>query len=369
MLKLKDLVSQKSTTIGTADFTLSPTGIAGYLRFEDAVLPDEFFTYAAHGITAGGVRTGEFETGVGRLVDTGAAFAVERCMVLSNSAGSAPDKLAFSSGDKVVSVALLGAQANTLRMAHAAEGDMPVIYVRSTGNDANSGFSSDSGGALATLQAAVDLAGALFAVSIIDVGAGSFGSVYLEGSDINVSIVGAGRSSTTIGAVVASGGARVGVFNALVVNGSGVGIVAEGAGTFVELGLYDDAANTISFGACSGGHMLARFGGRIRAGDYHVAGGCSAGAHLKAYAGGVITTGGEHTVDANITLSGGWANCSPGGGYIDFTAMATNTFTLGGHTVTGPRYAVNGPSVIDSGGGGATFLPGTTSGSGTGVYL
>jgi hypothetical protein len=72
------------------------------------------------------------------------------------------------------------------------------------------------------------------------------------------------------------------------------------------------------------------------------------------------------TITANLTFSSFVAAGSLA--HIDAWSV---TFTLGSFTVTGARYSATSNAVIHSGGGGASYFPGSTTGSTStgGVYL
>lgn len=357
-----DLVKQLTTTVGTGDFVLSAS-LLGFRDFSVALDVADCFVYEAHVVDGAGARTGVFEIGIGQyFVDTG-IHKIRRSVILNSSNVVPATPVDFAAGSKHVYITVGGAQAAGLKVGPTLDGFPVRIYVRAGGNDSNSGFGADNGSALATLQAAVDLALSGFSTAMIDIGPGVFAGANtwsLNDVSCNIALIGAGRASTTIGSFTATPGVSVTVFDVLVVSASEVGLIADGYGALIEVGGYDDFDLLIGFGACPAGHVLARMGGQVRLGDYRVQGGCSAGAHLAAYGGGVIDVLGEHTLGASVTMAGGWAKVDRGLGYINFE---NDSFVLGGFTVTGPRYDVRGNGVVYTGGRGATYLPGSVAGS------
>lgn len=133
-------------------------------------------------------------------------------------------------------------------------------------------------------------------------------------------------------------------------------------------GLRAEAGNRISFtgvnfGACSVAHMQTNAGGVIQcAGSYTISGGGAF--HIYAANGGVVDYGAASitvTLAANVTFSTATVKlanlCA---GHID---SGNVTWSLGSFAVTGKRYEVTGNSVLDTDGGGASYIPGNSSGS------
>jgi hypothetical protein len=360
MLRMEDLVKQATTTTGTGDLTLGASQ-TGLRDFSNALLDLDYLTYEVHGVDVNGQRTGQFETGIGQYHLDGATPKLRRCLVLANSSDTAPLPLNFSAGAKHVYITLTSAQARGVKIADMGE---EALYVRTDGNDDNSGFVDSSGGAFLTLQRAADVALECFSSAVIVVGAGTFGDVSFEAYDgqaHSIILFGAGRASTTVGQVYIKSKVSVSVFDVSIASAAGRGVSVDGPGAYFFTGQNSDPAKTTSFGACANGHLLVKKGGRAELMDYHVAGGCSAGPHIELIGshGASVQASGEQTIDANVTISGGWVK-GRGPGYVDYLS---NTFVLGGHTVTGIRYDLQGGAVCDTHGGVGTFLPGDSAGT------
>lgn len=358
---INDLVKQVTTTSGTGDLTLGAS-VAGYRTFESAIPDLDHVVYEVHAVDVGGTRTGQFETGIGQFWMDGATPKLRRAWPLTNSAGTAPLPLSFSAGTKHVYITLAGAQANGLLISNDGQGNTPWLYVRSGGNDDNSGFGSSNAEAFATIEHAVEVALACFSKVNIDIGAGTFGNVLIDqGTGIrtgcDIMIVGAGRASTTIGYVYVSGNNSLSLFDVTIVHATQVAFTVAGPAKAIT-GLFYEDEYTLSFGACPAGHVLVQSGGNVRLGDYHIAGGCSAGAHIIAEDTSLVIIGGEQTLDASVSFSSGTVVART----LSCVTL-NNTFTLGAFAVTGKRYDVTGNAVVNTDGGGSTYIPGSVAGT------
>jgi len=368
--RIDDLVKQATTTAGTGDLTLG-AALDGFLEFASQLDDLDYLTYEVHAVDASGARTGQFETGIGQFWLDGATPKLRRGLPLTNSAGTAPAPLSFAAGTKHVYIAITGAQARSLKIFDGIDGEPVALFVRADGNDSNSGLADSSGGAFATLQRAGDVAASCFSMATIVVGAGSFGDLFMStpaSGTLRLSIIGAGRGSTTIGGVVIGDGVDAGIFDVLVTNADGRGITVMGHGAACFIGENNDPAKTLAFGPCLAGHILIKNGASLALMYYHVTGGCAAGPHIEINGVARATVSGKQQIDANVTIADGWVK-GRGPGFIDF--MDGNVFTLDGHTVTGPRYDLQGNCVCDTHGAGASYLPGNTAGSSAsgGQYL
>lgn len=356
---INDLVKQVTTSSGTGDLTLGAS-LAGYFTFE-AMTPDlAHLVYEVHAVDVGGARTGQFETGIGQFWMDGATPKLRRALPLTNSAETAPLPLNFSAGTKHVYITMASAQAKGVKIDNDGQGQVPWLYVRSGGDDDNAGFGPATTEAFATIERAVEVALECFSRASIDVGAGTFGDIFIDpniGYRCDLTVVGAGRGSTTIGSVYIGGEITLSLFDFSFSHATAVALTVE-KGASAKIGVYSVDANTIAFGACPAGHMLARSGGRLTLGDYHISGGCSAGAHIVSETTALLSIGGEQKLDASVSFSGGVMvakslSC----------VTANNTFTLGGYTVSGKRYDVTGNAVIDTAGAGASHFPGSVAGT------
>jgi hypothetical protein len=244
-----------------------------------------------------------------------------------------------------------------------------TYYVRTDGNNGNSGLANTSGGAFQTLQRAydviiqtLDLGGWNVTVQIADgtYGGGlavtqpwsGGGAVTLQGNsgtpaNVVISTTGADCFSTT--------GVLPGVLTIkdikLQTATSGSGINHQAIGVLQFSG--------INFGACATVHMFASVSGAnvICTGDYTITG--NTFAHVVASQSAAIKIQSK-----TVTLSG-----TPAFGLAFAYANPTGTLMLDGNvysgSATGVRYNASNGGTIYTGGAGTTYLPGGTAGVGT----
>lgn len=355
MFTVKDCVSQTTTTTGTDDFVLAAR--AGFLRFSDAFIGNPFFfVYEAHAVDGAGLRTGDFETGIGQFFNDAGVHKIRRLRKLSGSDPVPSGEettlplLDFGVGTKIVSLVVGAAQVEGLRIGRDQAGEPVTLYVRTDGSNGNSGLINTADGAFRSLDHAMGEALAYYAGAKIMVGPGSF-SAGIANDPGKVTIIGAGSASTTIGGVYVQAGQECVVSNCRVVSAGGVGLSASGTGALIVA--YD-----IEFGACDYAHALAGLGGTVDLDNYSVSGG--SGAHLRAEPFGRIVCRGPATLLDNFALTDGWVVCNKGLGYVDYDG---GVIDLAGHTVTGKRYDIRAGSVCNTYGGGESFLPGSVAGT------
>jgi len=244
-----------------------------------------------------------------------------------------------------------------------------TLYVNgSTGSDSNDGLSAAT--PFATIQKAIDVVSGTLDTSIytvtIQVAAGTYtaalickqligsGSVQLFGdatTPANVTI------SVTNGHCLATDGIRgykIKGFK-LTTSGSGDCIRSIGGGK-IEIN------GNMNYGACAGAHMFAGSKGVITnlANSYTVSG--APNIHWQVGQDGLLAVEAlTITLTASITVTN-WAYAQ------DLSEIVCDgiTFSLGGNTVTGVRYGAADLSIINTGGGGASYLPGSSAGSSSG---
>ena len=247
-----------------------------------------------------------------------------------------------------------------------------TYYVRSDGNDSNTGLVNSAGGAFLTIQKAIDT------VSGLDIGtqnvtiqvgdALTYGPVLVNGPWLGSGIVTLlGNTGTpanvvitnpTAGAsaVTAQGGGRLTIKGFKVVaNGGGAGSAGLKAATGGSI-LFE----SIDFGACSRQIQAAGATVQWTGGTYNI----SAGAvnHWFTSAGGsIIVEGATINTAGAPAFSSAFANISN----LGIAFVDGNTFT--GTGATGSRYAVVGNGVLYTAGAATTYLPGNAVGTtGTG---
>lgn len=243
-----------------------------------------------------------------------------------------------------------------------------TYYVRTDGSNSNTGLVNNAGGAFLTIQKAVDTAAALD-LSIynvtIQIGTGTYADAVAFKSYIGTGPITIQGDLTTPSNVTSS---LTTSFNFSAVNVTGrwrvAGIKLTNTGNFIA-GIYCENStvewSNIEFGAFSGTssvHLQVGFGGVLRSyGNYSISGG--AVAHIYATLGAVISNIGR---TINITGTPAFSNWFAGIFSGSLLQINGNTF-LG--AATGARYSVATNSVIDTNGGGASYLPGGSSGSAT----
>lgn len=237
------------------------------------------------------------------------------------------------------------------------------VYVNaSTGSDSNNGTSGSPWltiqHAINVIQSSIDFNG--FSVTI------NLSGTFTAGGSINGALVG-------------------GINNPLIIDGGGSGIINVGSSSIcVEASGYSivkiqnitlessgsasygaDAANGaeiiigsgVTFGAFSGGAHLSvsQFGNIQSSSNYTISG--SALSHLNLSGFGTISMGGNTvTLTGTPAFSTAFASCS------NNSSLFVIGTTFSG-SATGSRYTSFNNGVINTAGGGASYLPGSTSGS------
>jgi len=239
-----------------------------------------------------------------------------------------------------------------------------TFYVRTDGNDLNSGLANTVGGAYRTWQGAYnalmkyDLAGFTATVQVGD-------GVYTGGLSCLVPIFGGtvvwqGNAASPANVVLSTTGT-----DAIVVRGQGHNI------SFKNFRIQTTGANChglhalkdglctfqgIDFGACGGNHMDAEQSGQIICtGNYTISGGATS--HWATYSIGQVNVRGF-----TVTLTGTPA-FSVGFAYAETNSIQyvdANTFT---GAATGQRYQSKTNAVINTNAAGANYLPGNSVGS------
>jgi hypothetical protein len=356
-LKFADRVKETTTSTGTGNKALSGP-VVGFRSF-DAAAGLAPFCYEIHAVDAGGVPTGEWETGIGRV----RSGDLESLLVLSSSAGgSAVD---FAAGTKVVSLTVPGEFCQTIPRSSS---NVTEFYVDTayggSGRDDNDGLSDTR--PFATLAHAVSV-----------VAREITGNAYINviGDYWSQTKLPYRSAKSGICTINSGGMTRIAIGQPIVAEGSGDGWkfanieLGGNSGLIVDYGSAVTLGNGVGFSGTSGSQIIVRNGGLLTAlSGYEILGGSGAGAHLDVDAGGLAKVAGEIQFAADCDYPAGFVRCHRGLGHID---IADATFTLNGHSVTGQRYNVNGNGVCWTNGGGATFLPGNAAGTETngGKYL
>jgi hypothetical protein len=236
-----------------------------------------------------------------------------------------------------------------------------TYYVRTDGNDSNTGLADNAGGAFLTVQKAVDVACALDMMIYnvtIQLGAGTYTSSvlmkpFLGSGRIRI----LGNTSTPSNVVIsttshcfATTGAFMGIYQLdgmKLVSSAGNGIQVAHSGANVKY-------SAIEFGACSI-HAFCSWGTLVATGSYSITGG--AFNHIGCFNNGnVETTGITITLTGTPAFTGAYCRARAGG----VAAVHSSTYT---GAATGSRYDVSGNAVINVNGAGTNFLPGNAGGT------
>ena len=303
------------------------------------------------------------------VVGDGAAQKIFVALPASTAAGD----LIYLSGTKVLSRLAAGTALQTLRQnsgltapewatAREVLTTARTYYVRTDGSDSNTGLVNNSGGAFLTIQKAVDTVAGLdcsIYTPTIQVGAGTYtGGVTLK-SIVGADVIIVGDETTPANVLISVTSATC--FFADGISGvwhlRGVKMQTTTAGNCIT------AANgakikmqNVAFGACASFHMqVYGFATITLTGNYSITAGALA--HLA------INSAFYGAYGRTITLTG-----APAWGLSMFDAsmlgaVDLRTLTFSG-AATGKRYNITSGGVIDTNGGGASFIPGSVAGTG-----
>lgn len=241
-----------------------------------------------------------------------------------------------------------------------------TYYVRSDGSDANDGLSDSAGGAFLTVQKAVDSAATLYCgpyTVTVQIGAGTFNEgtyLYVPGNgNLRLVLAGAGASDTTIAGttygIQISGACQVTLRDLKLVGASVTFWARYGAQVFLR--------GTLEFGTGSARLIGADNGAYVEALSCTIRIGVANSAYF------LYATGGGHIYfGSGVTV----ATTEP----VTFTATVSSTLTAIAQiiasqvswdetngAISGARYFATGNAVLNTAGGGASYIPGSTAGS------
>lgn len=235
-----------------------------------------------------------------------------------------------------------------------------TYYVRTNGNDANTGLANTSGGAFLTLQKALDVAAALdlngFNVAI-QVGDGT----YTDGGVVSSPWVGKGT-------VTLQGNA--GTPGNVIVNPAGNAVTVDNGGRL--------AVKDMELRSTGAGCLLATRGGLIQFQNLRF-GAASSGRHIAALSSSFIEATGNYAIvgsaQRHLVADGGDIDISGRTVTLTGTPAFSQYFAVGesariqavgctfSGSATGVRYIALACGVIHTNGGGASYLPGNSAGS------
>jgi len=239
-----------------------------------------------------------------------------------------------------------------------------TYYVRTDGSDSNNGLANSSGGAFLTIQKAVDTIAKIDCAGFtptIQVGAGTWSALVTLKDTIGGQPILLGDETTPANVTLSR---------------SGVCILADGLNTLWKIrGLklttsgggnhaikLDNGARmtfqNLNFGSCGGYHIYAGVNCSVSStGPYTISGG--APCHFAIFSSKIVLAASTITVTGTPAFSVafvyaqdcGILNANSGSG-VAFSGAAT-----------GSRYNIQYNSAVDTNGGGATFLPGSSAGT------
>jgi hypothetical protein len=244
-----------------------------------------------------------------------------------------------------------------------------TYYVRTDGNDSNSGLENTAGGAFLTIQKAVDVALNTLDFGgfnvIIQLGDGT----YTTGANIVGPQVGRGTltiqgNATTPGNVVISTTNAHGIAldRGALVSVRDLELRTATSGVALRVSQAHASVTNVIFGAAATFHMQA-YGGLLSLNNYTIAG--STPVHLHVSFGGTA-----YIENKTITLTG-TPNFSTSFAYLEMCGVfRAQSVTFSG-SATGIRYYALMNAAIQTLGGGANYLPGNQAGqlSTGGQYL
>lgn len=345
---IADHVKETSTTTGTGALTLAGA-MTGFQTFAAKCAVGDTVYYGIQAVDGSGLPTGEWECGLGTY---SAANTLTRTTVTSSS--NSDVAVSFAAGTKQVFITLPAAQAAWARERLTAD---RTYYVRTDGNDNNSGLANTSGGAFLTIQKACNVAAgidaALFQVTVqIADGTYTTGAVVapmhgalplvIRGNNTTPSNVHVNVTNTCF--LVTQASAYVQVLD-MKLSATTLGLSAAPFG-FIEYG-------NVVFGTAGNRHVNAQYHGHTNAvSDYTISGGAQC--HVMVANGATSRIVGRTvTITGTPAFSVAFASASDAGSL----AIISNSFS---GSATGPRYLAATNGVISA--GGAT-LPGDTAGT------
>lgn len=270
--------------------------------------------------------------------------------------------VAYPTVDDGTNIRILSVLASDIRALLLPSGTQ-TLYVRTDGNDANDGSANSAGSAMATVNAAVARATSLYSLAgrsiTIRLGnAGTYAPFLISNSAGQITILGDTANQ-----------------DSYIIQGSTPGFVAGANVQLRGVQLYNSATTNNT--------LEAAYGGAVDCANvtFSGSGGGTGTAHALSSPGGSITfsgpvkfqsnqaimifgNGGPVTIQSGITVtfsgaptvSVATAAARGGSGYIRASGA-----TMTG-SVTGPRYSTALNGVIDTGGAGANFFPGSSAG-------
>lgn len=260
----------------------------------------------------------------------------------------------------------LSVDTNTYRTLLTAD---TTYYVRTDGNDSNTGLVNTAGGAFLTVQKALNV------VSMIDfnnfnVTIQIADGTYTQALTLGFCLIGTGSltiqgNTGTPTNVVLTNNTAANTFllaSHVAVNRTNlkafkVANSSTGGGILAQNGSYFQVSQ-LDFGACGGTQLRVDSGASCQLnGNYTISG--AAPIHYQVLFGGLI-----NSITAITVTNTGTNNFSNAFAVAQYPATLRHfSATFTGGTITGKRYAVSLNGVIDTNGGGANYFPGNSAGT------
>jgi hypothetical protein len=240
-----------------------------------------------------------------------------------------------------------------------------TYYIRTDGNDGNTGLVNDAAGAFLTIQKALNVISADLDLGGYDVTIQIADGTYTGANTVN-SFVGRGsiyilgNNGTPANVVISTTSADAfyiisGPNNKVYIRDLKIVVAISGQGIYASNNSYAVYKN-LDFGACAGIQVLSIQGSIVECdGNYAISG--STYAHIYANQNGIILMSGfTVTITNNPAWSGAFANS------LFCSNLQANGMTYNGAS-TGSRYYASLNACIFTAGGGANYFPGNAAGS------
>jgi hypothetical protein len=227
-----------------------------------------------------------------------------------------------------------------------------TYYVRTDGSDSNDGLTDSAGGAFLTPQKAYDVASRIemaYGYGLtISIAAGTYGQLDMYGQKSSIAIVGTGATPADVHIDQPT-------------TGDGINVLFSNLTLDNGIDMYGGTVSVDQV-AIQNGEISAQYGSVFAiAGALTIDAASIAAAFRVGYL-SLVTHDAPSAIDLAQSTSWTQAMAVVDGGRLDLTASGSAaTFT--GSACTGARYEVSKQGLIDTGGSGATYLPGDAAGS------
>lgn len=352
---IADRVKETTTSVGTSDITLAGA-MTGFKTFASRCAVGDTLYYAIQGVDGTGTPTAEWECGLGTY---SSANTLTRTTVTASS--NADTAVNFSAGTKQVYITMPAVQVAWVRDRLTAD---RTYYVRTDGNDSNTGLANTSGGAFLTIQKAIDAVAGIdtnIYTATIQVADGTY-----TGANTLKRVVGAG-AVVIQGNAGTPGNVIISTTSAHCFNSGGHGSTIY---TIKDMKLQTTTSgkclrvvgpsplhfSNIVFGACANSHIQSEAGAVVSAiGNYSISG--NAIIHIDCTRLGYVST------QARTVTFIGTPNFTGAYAYVNaISSYLCGAMTFSG-SATGSRYNLATNAVLDTQTGNTSYLPGNSAGT------